>query len=94
MITRQQDASRVAGVIRRRVCALDAGQLPRKWPSHDVGQTSQVRLCEADELDMDLTAYKPFGAKSVAAVLETFDGEVVKAKHAMASTLDKSATQR
>ena len=47
----------------------------------------------ADELDMDPSAYKPFGAKSVAALLETFDGEVAKAKQVMASAADTSATQ-
>jgi uncharacterized damage-inducible protein DinB len=47
----------------------------------------------ADELDMDPSAYKPFSAKSVAALIETFDGEVAKAKHVMATAADTSATQ-
>ncbi len=47
----------------------------------------------ADELDLDPSAYKPFRAKSVAALLETFDGEVVKAKQAIANAADTSATQ-
>ena len=42
---------------------------------------------------MDPSTYKPFGAKSVAALLETFDGEVAKAKQVMASAADTSATQ-
>jgi uncharacterized damage-inducible protein DinB len=47
----------------------------------------------ADELDMDPSAYKPFRATSVAALLETFDGEVAKAKQVMASSADTGATQ-
>jgi len=47
----------------------------------------------ADELDMDPTAYKPFQAKSVAVLLETFDGEVAKAKQVIASAADTSAMQ-
>jgi uncharacterized damage-inducible protein DinB len=46
----------------------------------------------ADELDMDLNPYKPFGAKTVADLLETFDAEVAKAKQAMASAADTGAT--
>ena len=47
----------------------------------------------ADELDMDPSAYQPFDAKSVAELLETFDGDVAKGKQAMASAADTSATQ-
>lgn len=47
----------------------------------------------ADELDMDPSAYKPFGARSPATLLETFDLDVAKAKQVMASTADTSATQ-
>jgi uncharacterized damage-inducible protein DinB len=47
----------------------------------------------ADELDMDAVAYKPFGATSVADLLESFDAEVAQAKQVMASTIDTSATQ-
>jgi uncharacterized damage-inducible protein DinB len=47
----------------------------------------------ADELDMDPAAYKPFGAKSVAALLETFDAEVATAKQVMSSAADTSASQ-
>lgn len=47
----------------------------------------------ADELDMDPSAYKPFGAESVAALLEAFDGAVAKAKQVMARAADTSATQ-
>ncbi|HEV7786745.1 MAG TPA: DinB family protein [Thermoanaerobaculia bacterium] len=47
----------------------------------------------ADELDMDTGAYKPCGAKTVAALLESFDAEVALAKQAMASSTDTSATQ-
>jgi uncharacterized damage-inducible protein DinB len=52
-----------------------------------------VPIFSADELDMDPKAYKPFGAQSVATLLETFDGEVAKAKQVMASAADTSATQ-
>jgi uncharacterized damage-inducible protein DinB len=47
----------------------------------------------ADELDMDPSAYKPFAAKSTAALLETFDSEVAKAKQVMVGAADTSATQ-
>ena len=47
----------------------------------------------ADELDMDPSTYRPFDAKSVAALLEAFDGEVAKAKQVMASAADTNATQ-
>ncbi len=47
----------------------------------------------ADELDLGTGAYKPFGATSVAGLLESFDAEVAQAKQAMASTADTSATQ-
>jgi uncharacterized damage-inducible protein DinB len=47
----------------------------------------------ADELDMDPRNYRPCDDKSIAGLLETFDGEVTKAKQVMASTLDTSATQ-
>ena len=47
----------------------------------------------ADELDMETGAYQPFGATSVADLLERFDAEVTQAKQVMASTADTSATQ-
>ena len=47
----------------------------------------------ADELDMDRSAYQPFGARSVAVLLEAFDGEVASAKQVMAGAADTSATQ-
>jgi uncharacterized damage-inducible protein DinB len=47
----------------------------------------------ADELDMDPSAYRPFRATSVAALLETFDSEAVKATQVMASAADTSVTQ-
>lgn len=47
----------------------------------------------ADELDMDPSDYRPFQANSVAELLETFDGEVAKAKQVMGSAADTSATQ-
>src|SRR5690349_16242398 len=47
----------------------------------------------ADELDMDPADYKPFQATSVAAVLETFDREVARAKEVIASAADTTAMQ-
>ncbi len=47
----------------------------------------------ADELDMDPSAYRGLDAKSVEALLETFDREVAKAKEVMAATADRSATE-
>ena len=47
----------------------------------------------ADELDMDPAAYQPFRATSVADLVETFDGEVARAKHTMARATDTGATQ-
>lgn len=47
----------------------------------------------ADELDMDPAAYRPFQATSIAAVLETFDDEVARARDAMARAADTSAAQ-
>jgi uncharacterized damage-inducible protein DinB len=46
----------------------------------------------ADELDMDPTTYEPFQAESVAVLLETFDGEVARAKRVIASAADPSAS--
>jgi uncharacterized damage-inducible protein DinB len=51
-----------------------------------------VSIFGADELDVDPSAYAPFVATSVAALLEAFDAEVVKATQAMASVADTSAT--
>jgi uncharacterized damage-inducible protein DinB len=42
---------------------------------------------------MDSDAYKPCDAKSVTAVLATFDGDVAKARQAMASAADADAAQ-
>lgn len=50
-------------------------------------------IFSADELDMDARPYKPFSAKSSAELIESFDAEVAKAKQAMASSSDMSATQ-
>ena len=47
----------------------------------------------ADDLEMDPSAYKPFDAKSAAALLQAFDAEVAKATQLMASSADTSATQ-
>ena len=47
----------------------------------------------ADELDMDPSDYKPFCATSVAELIETFDGDVTKAKQVMATAADTSAAQ-
>jgi uncharacterized damage-inducible protein DinB len=47
----------------------------------------------ADELDMDPSAYRPFRATSVAALLETFDSEAAKATQVMTSAADTSVTQ-
>jgi uncharacterized damage-inducible protein DinB len=47
----------------------------------------------ADELDLNPSTFRPFGADSVAAVLEGFDSEVSKAKQVMASAVDTDATQ-
>jgi uncharacterized damage-inducible protein DinB len=47
----------------------------------------------ADELDMNPSAYRPVGASSVAALLETFDAEVAKARQVMARATDTNATQ-
>src|SRR4051794_36368817 len=47
----------------------------------------------ADELDMDPSTYRPFNAKSVTELLETFDGDVVRAKQVMATAADTNATQ-
>ena len=47
----------------------------------------------ADELDLNPGRFTPFGANSVAVVLEGFDSEVAKAKQAIASAADTSATQ-
>lgn len=47
----------------------------------------------ADELAMDPTDYKPFQAKSVAELLDTFDDDVAKAKQVMASAADTSTMQ-
>ena len=47
----------------------------------------------ADELDMDPSTYKPFSAKSVAALLETFDSEVARAKQLMANSRDTNAAE-
>jgi uncharacterized damage-inducible protein DinB len=45
-----------------------------------------------DELDMDPNAYRPFHAKSIESLLETFDADVVRAKQVMANAADTSAT--
>jgi uncharacterized damage-inducible protein DinB len=47
----------------------------------------------ADEFGIDPSTYKPFEAKSATALLDTFDGEVVKAKRVMASSADTNAAQ-
>ncbi len=47
----------------------------------------------ADELDLDANPHHPFAAGSVAALLETFDAEVARARQAMASAVDPSAAQ-
>ncbi len=47
----------------------------------------------ADELDMDPANYIPFRTDSVAAMLETFDGDVAKAKQAIATAADTTAAQ-
>ena len=47
----------------------------------------------ADELDMDANDFAPIDATSVAALLESFDGEVAKAKQAMTNATDTDATQ-
>src|SRR5262245_249042 len=46
----------------------------------------------ADELDMDAMDYKPFNAKLVETLLETFDSDVAKARQAMANAADTDAT--
>jgi len=45
-----------------------------------------------DELDMDPSTYRPFHAKSIESLLETFDADVARAKQVMANAADKSAT--
>jgi len=47
----------------------------------------------ADELDMDPKTYKPCDAASVAALLETFDHDVAKAKAVMARSADTNASE-
>jgi len=75
---------------RPHVKSFTAGQLA----SHMVDCVRWVEpIFAADELDMDRRAYKPFGATSVEALLETFDAEVARAKQAMASAADTTATQ-
>lgn len=50
-------------------------------------------IFSADELDMDSGVYQPFSAQSVEELLETFDRDVARAKQAMATAADTSATQ-
>ena len=70
--------------------SFTAGQLA----SHIVDCIRWVEpVFAADELDMDSDAYKPCDAKSVTAVLATFDGDVAKARQAMASAADADAAQ-
>lgn len=47
----------------------------------------------ADELDMDPKDYKPFQAATFAELLETYDGEVARAKQVIASSADTDAAQ-
>ncbi len=79
---------------RRHLERLPAGQF--EWRPHaksfTAGQLGShivdcIRWIEpifgADELAMDPSTYRPFGATSVADLLETFDGEVARAKQVM-----------
>jgi uncharacterized damage-inducible protein DinB len=89
---------------RRHLERLPAGQF--EWRPHaksfTAGQLGShivdcIRWIEpifgADGLAMDPSAYRPFGATSVADLLETFDGEVAKAKQVMLSATDTGAMQ-
>jgi len=70
--------------------SFTAGQLA----SHIVDSIRWVEpIFGADELEMDPSAYKPFRADSVAALLETFDSEVARAKQVMAKSADTNAEE-
>ena len=70
--------------------SFTAGQLA----SHIVDCVRWVEpIFSADELDMDAMSDKPFNAKTVGALLASFDGDVAKAKQAMARAADTAATQ-
>lgn len=70
--------------------SLTAGQLA----SHMVDCIRWIEpIFSADELDMDPSAYEPIDATSLAALLQSFDGEVAKAKRVMASAADTSAAK-
>lgn len=47
----------------------------------------------ADALDMDPSTYKPFAAKSVAALLEAYDAELARAQQVMSGSADTGAVQ-
>jgi uncharacterized damage-inducible protein DinB len=96
--------ARETDTARKHLERLPAGQF--EWRPHTksftAGQLAShmvdcIRWVEpifgADELDMDPSAYKPFSAKSLATLLETFDAEVARAKQVMAGAADTSATQ-
>ena len=99
-----KEFTRETEIARKHLERLPTGQF--EWRPHaksfTAGQLAShmvdcIRWTEpifgTDELDMDPSTYKPFGARSVAALLETFDGEVAKAKRVMVSATDTSATQ-
>ncbi len=56
-----------------------------------------VRLADSilnqDELDIDLAAYQPYQAMSVAELLKTFDDDVAKCKQALAGVADAGLMQ-
>ncbi len=99
-----QEFAHETATARKHLERLPAGQL--EWRPHPKSFTagqlaSHMVDCirwvaptfGADELEMDPSTYRPFGPKSVAELLETFDSEVAKATEAMASAADTGATQ-
>lgn len=96
--------SHEAATARKHLARLPADQF--EWRPHPksftAGQLAShmidcIRWIEpifgADELDMDPRSYRSVDARSVEALLESFDGEVAKAKQVMASSADTGATQ-
>lgn len=52
-----------------------------------------VAIFEQDEIDFDPASYKPYLAKSVAELLETFDDHVAKGKQVLANATEDTLAQ-